>query len=194
VSKADPEDSEVLRYDYVAQAFHWLVALGIVVTFALGFFMTGIHGISLLKLKEYNWHKWLGVSVFLIALFRIGWDLAKPAPPLPKSVSLVQQRASKWMHYLLYATTLLVPVTGYLYTLAAGYPVVYFGWLALPVFYGKQPELIEPLRVVHAWLSYGMALAVVLHSAAALSHQFYYRDGVLLRMLPGRAQPPRGTS
>lgn len=172
------------RYNATYQWLHWLVALGVVYTFGLGWVMTGMEGITPAKLKVFSWHKWLGVTLFALSVVRIAWRCLSPPPALPATVSRRQRRAASWMHYALYCATLAVPISGYLYTLAAGYPVVFLGRFALPVLFGKTPALIEPLRQVHAWLSYAMAAGVLLHAAAALVHHFYYRDAVLTRMLP----------
>ncbi|MNW08457.1 hypothetical protein D3C71_2052390 [compost metagenome] len=52
---------------------------------------------------------------------------------------------------------------------------------------GKSPELAEALKPWHAYLAYALAALVVLHVAALLKHQLIDRDGLLARMLPGKA-------
>ena len=39
----------------------------------------------------------------------------------------------------------------------------------------------------HGYLAYALAALVVLHVAAVIKHQLIDRDGLLARMLPGRA-------
>jgi cytochrome b561 len=51
----------------------------------------------------------------------------------------------------------------------------------------KSPELAEALKPWHAYLAYTLAALVVMHVAALLKHQLIDRDGLLSRMLPGRA-------
>jgi cytochrome b561 len=77
-----------------------------------------------------------------------------------------------------------VPISGYLYTLSAGVPVVYFGVLPLPVFFDADPALKPVLKSVHYWLTMGLAALVAAHVAAALKHAVIDRDGVMRRMLP----------
>jgi cytochrome b561 len=176
------------RYSATAKWLHWLIALGMIYTFGIGWVMTSMTGITPTKLKYFSYHKWAGVTLFVIAVVRIAWRLAVPPGPLPDTLSRVQQKASAAMHGLLYLATLFVPVTGYLYSLAAGYPIVYLGLIPLPVVIGRDPHWAEPLRIAHAWSSYAMAVAVVGHAGAALFHYFYYRDHVLQDILPGRAR------
>ncbi len=77
-----------------------------------------------------------------------------------------------------------VPLSGYFYSLAAGYPVVYFGMFPLPVLIGPDPVLHDALRGLHYWLNMLLAGLVALHVLAALKHLFIDRDGIMQRMLP----------
>ncbi len=179
-----PSHTEVTDYTAVAKSLHWLIALGLITAFALGWVMTEIPGITPTKLKYYNWHKWLGVTLLALSLLRIVWRAFHRPPALPNTLTRWQRLAATGMHYLLYLATLGVPITGYLYTLAAGFPVVYLGLVELPVLYGKTPEWIEPLKDLHELSAYGLAAAVLAHAGAALWHHFAQGDPVLRRMLP----------
>ncbi len=174
------------REDYtaVAKGLHWIIAAGLVTAFALGWAMTDIPGITPTKLKYYNWHKWLGVSLLALSLLRIVWRAFHRPPALPNTLTRQQRWAATGMHLGLYLATLGVPVTGYLYTLAAGFPVVYLGLIKLPVLYDKAPEWIAPLKDLHTISAYSLASAVAAHAAAALWHHFVSGDPVLRRMLP----------
>lgn len=174
------------RYSATAIALHWLMALLIIGTFFLGLTMADMPGITPTKLKYFNWHKWLGVTIFGLAVLRALWRLSHAAPTLPASIPRWQQQVSAVTHLLLYALIFAVPLSGYFYTLAAGFKVVYLGALPLPVLIAPNPELKPVLKEVHEWLNMGMAGLVVVHVAAALKHHFIDRDNVLLRMLPSR--------
>lgn len=176
--------SETGDYTAVAKGLHWLVFFGLITAFALGWVMTEIPGITPTKLKYYNWHKWLGVTLLALSLLRIVWRAFHRPPAPPDTLSRPQRWAAAAMHYLLYLATLGVPITGYLYTLAAGFPVVYLGLVTLPVLYDKTPEWVEPLKDLHEFAAYGLAAAVLAHAGAALWHHFAQGDPVLRRMLP----------
>ena len=85
---------------------------------------------------------------------------------------------------MLYALFFAVPLAGWAYSSAAGFPVVYFGVLPLPDWVSPNPALADTLKLLHRNLNYTLAALVVLHIAAALKHQFLDRDGLLRRMLP----------
>ena len=173
------------RYGGVAIALHWTGAALVFCGFALGLFMTGLD-FSPAKLRYYAWHKWIGVTVFVVAAARLAWRAAVPPPPLPDRVPPWQRRAAAAVHRLLYALLLAVPVSGWLYSAASGVQVVYLGVLPLPAPIGKDRELARWLLLLHQSLNFTLAAAVAAHLAAAWWHRFVARDGVLERMLPRR--------
>ena len=172
------------RYTTTAIVFHWLIALMIISTFTLGLVMSDMPGISPTKLKYYSWHKWAGVTILALAALRLLWRLTHPAPDYPASMPAWQKSAANALHGLLYGLMFAVPLSGYFYTLASGYPVVWFGLFKLPVLIDANPELKPVLGGLHYWLNMGLLAVVAMHIAAALKHQFVDRDGVLKRMLP----------
>lgn len=172
------------RYTTVAILFHWLIALLIIGSFSMGLVMTEMPGITPTKLKFYSWHKWAGVTILGLATLRLLWRLAHPAPPYPATMPAWQKTTANLLHGLLYVLMFAVPLSGYFYTLASGYPVVYFGLVELPVLIAKDDALKEVLKGVHWWLNMGLAGCVALHVGAALKHAFVDRDGVIRRMLP----------
>lgn len=176
--------STTVRYTRTAMALHWLVALLIVCAFTMGLVMTSIPGFSPAKLRYFSWHKWLGVTVFGLAVLRVLWRQFNKPPPHADQLPAWQHRAADGVHLLLYFLIFAVPVSGYLYTLSAGVPVVYLGIWQMPVFMAPNPEWKPLLRGVHYWLDMTMAAIVVAHAGAALKHHFVDRDHVLKRMLP----------
>jgi len=91
------------------------------------------------------------------------------------------------MHGLLYVAFFAVPLLGWAYSSAAGFPVVWFGVLPLPDFVPKDKALADTFKELHELAAYGLAALVLAHVGAALKHHFVDRDGLLARMWPGRA-------
>ena len=174
----------VTGYTATAIGLHWLIALGIFTAFGLGLYMTSIHGFTPTKLKLFSWHKWLGVTIFAVAVLRVLWRATHAAPPVAPGTPAWQARAAAGAHHLLYVLILVVPLTGYFYSLSAGVPVVYLGLWKMPVLIEANTTLKPILQAVHAWLNYLMAGIVLLHAAAAIKHQLIDRDGTLARMIP----------
>jgi cytochrome b561 len=175
-------DEKALRYTRTAIVLHWAAALLIVSSFAVGLWMVPLP-ISPLKLRAYAWHKWIGVTVFLLALARLAWRAAHPAPPAVAMPDW-QRRAASATHAALYVLMLAAPIAGFLYSSAAGVQTVYLGVVPLPDVVAKDKALAEALKAVHVSLVFALGALVAVHLAAAVKHQVVDRDGVLARMLP----------
>jgi cytochrome b561 len=172
------------RYTRTAVLLHWLMAILIVSGFALGVTMVNIPGLTPTKLKYFSWHKWIGVTVLMLACARLLWRLFHAAPPYPSTMPDWQKKAANGLHGLLYLLIFAVPLSGYFYTLALGVPVVYLGIVELPVLIQPDPALKPVLKLVHYVLNMILLGAFCLHVAAALKHHFIDRDGIFKRILP----------
>ncbi|MBG7619214.1 cytochrome b [Herbaspirillum sp. AP02] len=172
------------RYTKPAVLLHWLIALLIIAAFGLGLTMVDIPGLTPTKLKYFSWHKWLGVTVLALVCVRLLWRLTHQAPAYPRNMPQWQQSAAHGLHLGLYILMFAIPVSGYLYSLAAGVPVVYLGVVPLPVLIAPNPELKPLLKATHYWLNMTLLAAFALHVLAALKHQFIDRDNIFKRMLP----------
>jgi cytochrome b561 len=172
------------RYSTTAMALHWGLALLIVGTFSLGAYMSDLP-FSMTRLKLYNWHKWAGVTILTLSALRLLWRLTH-RPPADLPMPRWQSRAAHGAHIALYVLFFAVPLAGWAYSSAAGFPIVLFGVLPLPDFVSPDRALSEIIKPVHATLAWGLATVVLLHVAGALKHHFIDRDGLLQRMWPGR--------
>lgn len=171
------------RYTGTAIGLHWLMALLLAGLFCVGLYMHDLP-LSPWKLRVFSWHKWAGVTAFLLLLARIGWRAAHRPPQLPGSMSRLMQRAAHAGHILIYVLMAAIPLTGWLMSSAKGFQTVYFGVLPIPDLLGKDKELGETLQQVHYALNLVLAAVVAGHAAAALKHHFLDKDGVLRGMLP----------
>jgi cytochrome b561 len=171
------------RYGAMAIGLHWVIALLMICGFWLGWIMTDIPGLTPTKLKYFSWHKWIGVTVFALAVIRVIWRATHAAPAMP-DMPHWQKGAAHLTHFLLYLLMLAIPISGYLYSSAAGVQVVYLGVVPLPTLIGPDKALKATLRLVHVALNYTLLVFFVLHVLAALKHHFVDRDGLLGRMLP----------
>jgi cytochrome b561 len=171
-------------YSRTAIGLHWLIALLIICGFYLGWIMTDIPGFTPTKLKYFSWHKWIGVTVFALAVIRVLWRSSHKAPSMPRRMPGWQKGVAHLTHFLLYVLMLIIPVSGYLYSSAAGIQVVYLGVLPLPTIIGPDNAMKVTLKTVHIYLNYTLLILVAMHVLAALKHHFIDRDGLLARMIP----------
>ncbi len=171
-------------YTLPAVVLHRLSAVLIIVGFVMGLAMTDMPGLSPAKLRYFSWHKWIGLTVLLVLVARVGWRIGHPPPALPAGVGRWQRRMAQGVHLALYALLLTVPFSGLLYSQAAGVPVVYLGLVDIPALMSPDAQAKAFLRTVHWVLNYVLLALVVAHVLAALKHQFIERDNLLARMLP----------
>jgi len=170
-------------YTRTAIAFHWIAAALIIGNLAFGLYTVNLP-LSPQKLKLFSYHKWVGVTVLLLATARLLWRLTHAAPALPDAMKPWEKTAAHAAHIALYVLFFAAPLTGWLFSSAAGFQTVYLGVLPIPDLLSKNKELADVLRFMHRWINYTMAAVIVLHAAAALKHHFVDRDDVLARMLP----------
>ncbi len=172
----------VQGYTPTAIGLHWLIALLIFAAFPLGVYMTDLP-FSPSRLKLYSYHKWLGVTVFMLAVLRVLWRLAHAAPP-PVAMPAWQRITSVATHHLLYLLVLAVPISGWLMSSALGMQTVYLGVIPLPDLLARDKALGDQLVILHKALNLSMAVLVLAHVLGALKHYFIDKDAVLGRMLP----------
>ena len=172
-----------MTYTKTAKGLHWLMAVLLFGLLALGFYMQDLP-LSPQKLQFYSWHKWAGVTAFLLVLFRLAWRATHVPPALPASMPKLMQFAAHAGHFLLYALMLAIPLSGWLMSSAKGFQTVWFGLLSIPDLLDKNKELGNLLAQVHSALNFLFIAVLVSHIGAALKHHIIDKDDILTRMLP----------
>lgn len=174
-----------VAYHPVAVLLHWLLGAALVLIFVLGLYMAGLP-FSPQRLQYYSWHKWAGICVLALSALRLVWRWTHRPPPLPAAIEAAMPRwqrvAHTATHHGLYLLFFVVPLLGWAYSSAAGFPVVLFGVWPLPSWVPAEPSLAEALKPWHKLSAFAMAALVVLHVAGALKHALSDRDGLLSRM------------
>ena len=171
------------RWGGVSQALHWLVVALILVQGTLGLLMVDMPN-SPDKIRAYALHKSIGLTILALAALRLGWRLHAGAP-LPVTGTPGWQRAgARVSHWLLYALLLAIPLSGWLFNSAAGFPLQWFGLFNLPSIAATDPGLREVAVAAHGWLFWLLVAVALVHAAAALHHHLFMGDATLARMLP----------
>ena len=185
------ESAQASRYSTVAIVLHWLLGLSIFAMFAIGIYMSDLP-FSPLRLKLYNYHKWAGITFLILSVLRLLWRLLNKPPTLPKAI---EQAMPTWQtqiyhatHYALYALFFAVPLIGWAYSSAAGFPIVLFGVLPLPDFMAVDKEFAKQIKELHELSAFALVGLALLHIGAALKHHFIDKDGLVSRMLPSASK------
>lgn len=190
-------------YGSVAKTFHWLTALLILTALPLGWIANDLAhaiydpGIPTTEqdiaraARLFSLHKTVGVAVFFVALARILWAISQPRPGLLNADNKPEAFAAETVHWLLYGSLVLVPLSGWVHHAAAeGFaPILWPLGQNLPMV-PKSPKLAELTAVLHWLFMLVLVGALVLHVAGALKHHIIDKDATLRRMLPGRSNAP----
>lgn len=174
------------RYGSLSKVLHWAMAVMIVALVAVGFYMTGLEKEDPSRINIYNLHKAVGALTLFLLVIRVAWLRASPAPELPRVFSSTEKLVTQSVRSLLYLFMALVPVSGYVMSTAAGYPVHFFGLFDLPLLFEKSKAVADFAHEAHEILGYAILAFVVLHAAAAIKHRLLNGGGeadVLQRML-----------
>jgi cytochrome b561 len=178
------------RFDAVTIGFHWTT-----VALIVGMFVTawlheqaaeGQDASLLLTI-----HRSLGVTLWVVAVCRLGWRLRFAfLPPFPAGMSKAQQNLAKVSEYGLYALLLIQPLTGLAQSLTWGRRFALFGWEA-PAVMARDKGLTGVFHTVHTLSAWALLGLISLHLLAALFHHFVLRDQVLQSMLPWKPSTRR---
>ncbi len=170
------------HYHPVAKTLHWLMSILIIGLLALGLYMHDLP-LSPQKLELYSWHKWFGVTVFLLVWLRLAWRIAHPAPPPPAGLSPSLKTIARAAHGLLYGLMVLIPLSGWLMSSAKGFQTVWFGVLPIPDLIARDKHMGDLLQQVHEGLNVVLMLTLGGHIVAALWHHLVLKDDTLKRMI-----------
>ena len=182
-----PSDSRDGRHDPVAAALHWLIGAALLGQIAFGFLLDDIapRGTPS-RAAVINLHKSFGIVLGLAVVLRLGWRLAHPPPPWPRSMPAWQRRAARLGHGALYACMVVMPLSGYVGSNFSKHGVKLFGRALAP--WGPDlPAVYDALGRVHVVTGWLFAALIAGHVLAALQHAFVARDGVFARIWPWRA-------
>ena len=179
------------RWGAVTIGFHWLTVLLVVGLCLVGFLMQELPS-GKFKIEVFALHKSFGLTLLALTLLRLAWRLLS-GTPRPEPMPAWQALAARLSHVLLYAVLVAMPLTGWLYNSASGFPLRWFGAFALPKLAGRDRDVAEFAVEAHETLFLVLAALVTVHALAALKHHYLDRDRTLQRMLPAMPPPPPPT-
>lgn len=170
------------RYTELAQHLHWLTAVLAAAILPVAWVMTSLPEHSPRQPFLYDLHKSLGLTIWLLIVFRLFWRFTHPAPALGPHTPAWMNVASKASHWLLYLAFFAMPISGTVMSEAGGHAVRFWG-LPLPAFPKNEAvaQIAMRLHNTGQWAVYGL---LVLHIVAAAYHVAIRRDGGFQRMTP----------
>ena len=181
-----PASAAPARYNAVARALHWSVALLVLFQYPLTIYMDEfVEPFSEAQFQAVNLHKTVGVCVLLLVALRLVWRFVSPPPPLPAAMPAWEKAAAHAGHAALYFLLFAQPLVGLLHGFVSGFPTVLFFSFTLPSPLAADKALTGLFGMLHFYFAWAFLALIAVHVAAALRHHFLLRDDVLSRMLPG---------
>jgi cytochrome b561 len=195
-------NQSISRYTKTAIILHWLIALGVFVMFALGWYMSDLPkeapklmSLDVFDLGIYTWqfaeetsarafyfnlHKSIGVTLFALILIRIFWRITHRPPAMLPSLKAWERKLATGAHHLLYLLMVALPVSGIIMATYSKYGIKWFG---LDLIQGLDDKnMREFFKESHEVIGVIILLVIILHIAGALKHQFIDKDETSKRM------------
>jgi cytochrome b561 len=166
---------------------HWLMALLVFITFAIGLLNLANQPNSSAKIVPLAVHMALGIVILLIVIARYIMRILIYAPPrrsasaravTAKKVLFLDQ-LTPYVHPLLYLLTGLMALLGIAIALPANLFTTVFGHSGAPL---PKDFYIYPARTWHGALSLVLMLLILQHVLVAIFHQFIKGENYLGRM------------
>jgi cytochrome b561 len=173
------------RWGPISQLLHWTVVLLVVALAVLGLSMVELPN-NPQKIRLYALHKSLGLTVLGLMAIRLAWRAYAGAPHPVNGTPPWQERIARLTHGTLYLLLFAMPLTGWLFNSAAGFPLQWFGVVNLPRIAASDPGLREFAKLLHEGGFWLLLALVVVHAGAAFYHHLFLHDATLARMLPRR--------
>lgn len=171
------------RYSGVAMAFHWAIAILVIMNWRIVEAAEELDGA--LRSEVMNYHKAWGILILLLTLGRLGWRLAHPVPPMPSHYAGWERKLAKTVHVVFYVLLIGLPLGGWVANSLTGRTIDFFGMFTIPALpVGANKELGGQIFDLHATGANILLLLVGLHILGVIKHLVIDRDGELFRMLP----------
>ena len=171
------------RYGAVAQAFHWITAVLVVIAFTYGPGGNETRVYSAARDFDRRLHETLGLTVLALVVLRLAWR-ALHARPEPEAMPAWMGVASRSTHYLLYLLLFAVPLTAIGGAWLENHPLTLLAGITLGPFLPHMHDWGQRIARLHTWLGDAILWVAGFHAAAALFHHFVLNDRTLLAMLP----------
>ena len=180
-----PAFNDSATFGWVSRLIHWLMAVGIIGMLGFGTYIANMTP-TLHNLSLYGLHKSIGLCLLVLVVVRVLWHRISPPPAiLTEGIAPWQSKLAHWVHVLLYALMIGVPLTGWIASAATGIDVLLFDTITLPRIAPLSEAWDATFFALHGWLTKLMLGLLVLHAGGALIRYFRHRDRTLARMVRG---------
>ncbi|WP_414902404.1 cytochrome b [Sphingomonas flavalba] len=169
------------HYGTVTRLLHWAMAVLLLWQIG-GMVLKQILGRVPLMAFWVGTHASIGLLLLVLLLIRASWAFRQRRARPPYQRGLIGALA-KAGHVALYTLMLVVPALAVLRAFGNGKPVQFFGMRLREATGEEIAWMVAPANMLHGTLAWGLAALILGHVAMALVHRFWWRDGMMARMI-----------
>ena len=141
------------QYTAIAKLLHWTMAVVIICAWIAGYYSSTLSLPQKIQADSIMLHKSIAtITLFLVAA-RIPWRLIHGAPEASCGVPSLERAAARFGHLLLYICMLVLPVSGWPWSSAAGFKIPVAGLFFLPPLMDKTRKALGAAAFAEAQLS-----------------------------------------
>ena len=123
-------DAARRRYSGGAMAFHWAIAILVIVNWRIA--EAAEHADGALKGEIFDYHKAVGILILMLALGRLAWRFGHPGPPMPAHYAGWERGLAKGLHAIFYVLLMGLPLGGWYANSLTGRDIDFFGLFSIP--------------------------------------------------------------
>jgi cytochrome b561 len=174
------------EWGWPAKLLHWIGAILILLLLGHGWWMTHLAPRPD-RLAHYAGHAGLGYDFLALLIIRLLWRWTHAVPALPADMPQWERLSAHAGHYGLYLLMFASTLTGWALagTFAKPLSKDAFGIPVPSILVSQERATHQFYEHWHEYLSYALAILVVVHIIAALRHHLIKRTDVMRRMWYG---------
>jgi cytochrome b561 len=177
------------RYGLVSLTLHWLMLILLIVVYGCIELRELYPKGSELRDSLKGLHFMVGLTVFILVIFRFVARFAQQVPKTQPVLNKFQHIVAKVTHLSLYLLMIGMPIGGWLILSAEGKPIPFYG-LSLPALITENKQNAEFIENIHETVGLIGYYLIAIHSLAAIFHHYIIKDNTLARMLPEKSNNP----
>ena len=170
------------QYSLTSILNHWIIGSIFLAMLIFGFYLAYADIPRADKGALMFWHKSIGATFIILALWRLIWRLYQGFPKDVSEMPQWQKLSARITHWLLLLSLLIMPASGIAMNLFGGRDLNIFNLVTIPGF-EKNDFISGSASFLHHNAPYVIMAIILLHIAAALKHHFIDKDKTLKRMI-----------
>ena len=176
----NPSSTEA--FGSMSKWIHWTMFLLFLFQYGIAIVMYGVATKDYYPKNLFVIHKSVGVLLFFLVIVRFIWRKTHPLPPWPETVTEFEKKSFHFFEMGLYALMFVMPISGYIFSLAGGHGFKFFGLFEVPDLLGKNALLADFGKYLHRITAFVIVGCVASHVSLILRHHYDSKDRFLNRI------------